>query len=195
MADYISEPKKLLEALEVDYFDEAEKIGNKSCIRTIWVNLRRWIETKNTEFLDMAVIYCDEQGLPIKPTLQAHVAAAARYRVHRPSRSQNVAVPKPQRETVKEFVLDIVVQLCARGITRERACEVAAVWSVDVGNCPMRASSIEKSYGERPALKLNEDLLRSLIEAKGDTDQGGSWLAMERNCRAITSSEKGNRRQ
>lgn len=146
----------------------------------------RWLETDDPAFMDHALIYCHDQGLPVLPCLMAHVVDAVKLR----RTWEKADMPRPQRETIKGQAFQIMANLLARGITKSHASEIAAIWTGDVAGKPIKASTLEKEYNKTHWPKFEGEL-----RAVSDADSDARWLAFAKSARAITDQERGNRRQ
>lgn len=149
--------------------------------------VRRWLETSDPQYMDHALLYCHDQGLPILPSLLEHVAASVAVR-----RSYKPA-QKLVKETNKGRALNIMANLVARDFTIERASEVAAVWTFDQCNKGIKASTLERDFAKGGWAK-QVDQIRAAIPSWNQPDYEAQWIAIERDCREITPEEKGERR-
>lgn len=146
----------------------------------------RWMETGDPAFMDHALLFCFSNGLPIQPVLMRHLADAAMLR----KTNGNADVPRPERETVKGRAFSIMANLMARGISKSRASEVAAVWTVDVARKSLKASTLEKEYNSTAWAKFADELM-----SVSDDAINAKWRDIEMSSRQITDDERGNRRQ
>jgi hypothetical protein len=150
--------------------------------------LQRWIETHTTAYLDDAVIYCEDNALPILPVLSREIARAARHR-------RGGKPSKGEREGIKDGAFRVMANLILAGATDREAAGKAAVWSQGTPH-PMKASSLEKEYSLTwrrgdPSL---EDELRTFAEDHPDPETDAAWRELRRVMREPTDEERGERR-
>lgn len=149
----------------------------------------RWLETRSPQFMDQAVLYCHEQGLPILPSLLEHVAASvAARRSYKPA-------DKLANESEKNQAFRLMANLVAHEITIERASEVAAVWMHDRCAKPITAGTLKRDFSKGGGKMLSDRLKAAIAEWDefADPQLKAEWLAIERNCREIKPHEKGER--
>lgn len=149
--------------------------------------VRRWLETRDPQFMDQAVLYCHDQGLPILPSLLEQVAASIRLR-----RTLKPA-QKMANESTKGRALNIMANLVARDVSIDRASEVAAVWTFDNGTKGIKASTLVRQFAEG-GFKAKADAIKERLPHWNEPGWDEAWQAIERNCRVITDEEKGERR-
>ena len=83
-----------------------------------------------------------------------------------------------------------MANLIARGVTIERAGEVAAVWTADKGGKSLTAGYLARQFAA-DGWQAQADAIRDSIALWADPETEAAWVAVERECRPITDSEKG----
>lgn len=177
------------QALWREYAEQGPEAGTRwtdpeqlECIQSL---VRRWLETNDPQFMDQALVYCEQHGLPILPSLLEHVAASVR------KRREIKPATKWINETSKAEAFRIMANLVARDVSIQRASEVAAVWSADQGKKPIKAGTLEREFPK--AAQHLADELRRFNSQWPDPARDALWRKHEKECRAISDDELGNR--
>jgi hypothetical protein len=101
----------------------------------------KWIETRDTSFMDAAISYCHQQKLPILPELLEHVHAAMIVRVN-----DGNSPKKAFAYSAREKLFEEMAKLIYHGATLPHAAELAAYYSHTETAFPMKASTLQKEY-------------------------------------------------
>lgn len=109
---------------------------------------RCWIENRNPFHIDAAVVLCGQVGIRPPPALAELVLDVARRRLTGEIQSGTPA--KIMREAAKDHALNMMVSLCAAGLTREEAASKAAAQLLHPQfAASYNASSLEKWYTKK----------------------------------------------
>lgn len=199
MANQLTSPSderdKVFGELWYDYAESGPEEGTRwsdpQQFGSILALVQRWLDSRDPQFMDHAVIMCEHEKLPILPSLLRHVADAARLR----KAKSRAKLSRAEKESNKHRALRIAANLKVCGITLARACEVAAIWTTDHGVKGIKASTLEAEYRTGDWVDLEREL-RTEYESGDDAFLGfrSKWLEMEQTARQITPEEKGERR-
>ena len=150
--------------------------------------VRRWIETHDTSFMDLALQYCHEQALPILPALLKHLVDASKTRTDK-------RTPRAIREGVKGKAFEIIANLVILGGTLTRASGIAAIWTQETPH-PHRASTLESQYVKvwRSGNPSSETILRNEWKKFPEPEFEAEWKRLLKVTREPTQDEKGDRR-
>lgn len=117
---------------------------------------QRWVESKNVSYMDAAVSYCYQNGLPILPELLVHVHDAMQRRI-----KDGTAPNRAFRESHRERLFEEMGKMIYCGATLKRASELAAFASSRTP-FPFKASSLNKEFSQHKEKYLA--LAKSLFE-------------------------------
>ena len=148
----------------------------------------RWLESRDTTFMDLALQYCHEKNLPILPALLQHIVDASKTRTEK-------RTPRAIREGVKSKAFEIIANLVILGATLERAAEIAAMWTQDSPH-PQKASTLEKQYVSewRSDNPSRETILRNEWAQFPEPEFQAHWQKALIDAEIPTQDVKGNRR-
>ena len=123
----------------------------------------KWVESRDTSFMDAAISYCHQLKLPILPELLECVHAAMIVRIN-----DGNSPKKAFAYSARERLLEEMAKLIYHGATLPRAAEMASYISHTQGAHPMKASTLEKEFPKHR--DRFADLLRILFEDPHLTD-------------------------
>jgi hypothetical protein len=101
----------------------------------------KWVETRDTSFMDGAISYCHQKKLPILPELLEHVHAAMIVRVN-----DGNSPKKAFAYSARERLFEEMAKWIYHGATLSHAAELAAYYSHTETAFPTKASTLQKEY-------------------------------------------------
>ncbi|MFN3473845.1 MAG: hypothetical protein ACK4ZW_07345 [Blastomonas sp.] len=151
--------------------------------------------SREPAYLDAALEYCANRGLPALPELLAYVVQGIAQR-----RDTKVANTKPVKQAVKSRAMMHMANLIARGCTVEIAAEIASAWTQDT-LYPYKASTLDKDYpAEGSGLQASIERDLAFRTAQGDISAAEveqmrmQYRAFIDGWAGIPEGQKGNRR-
>ncbi len=157
---------------------------------TILRYVKRWEETKNPHWIDLAIVVVTEANWPIPPCLQAMASLVAMRRLKGLEFAAGGA--SVVMEEVKGTAFACMAMLICNGSTVEAAAmDAANALSAIYGNDLYKASSLEKEYGKLRAQKFGE--WERMLKEASDED-GGFVDLLREHLAALPKLDPGNRR-
>ena len=155
--------------------------------RTLAQYVRRWRESDDGSFLDVAVQYCQDHDLPVLAALRSLLAELAAKRSPRRK-------TRAFREHVKSEAYQFMIQLIDADATLKEAAGKAAAYTNDTHRHLIKASTLEKGYTEEYRKTGLEDHIRSEWAEMPDDAAQKALEDQRRVAREPTEMERGNRR-
>ena len=158
---------------------------------TILRHVKRWEDTKNPHWIDLAIVVVTEANWPIPPCLQTMASLVAMRRLKGMEGAAGGA--SVVTEEVKGTAFACMAMLICNGATVEAAAmDAANAMAAIYGSHLYKASSLEKEYGKLRAPKFDE--WERMLKEASDQDSGFLDL-LKKHLAALPKLDPGNRRQ
>lgn len=174
---------------------EVEHVSGPVAGRTVAALVRRWLKERNPHYLDWALTYCFQRGVPSTDTLW-RLACTQAVRRHGGEEALGSRV-KILKDYAKESVLRLMVSLIYVGKTLEQSSRLAANAYRELYSDfkPYKASSLQQEYLKQFRQTGRESQFFSVWDNLGPHKSGQEvWLQVAELIPEVEDDLKGERR-